>query len=57
MFKSKQKNAYEKNRNQYRKRAKISKKWNVSLAHEFKLKAVSKFGFQLMTDADAHKPK
>ena len=55
MFNSKQNNAYEINRKQYRKKAKISKIWNVSMAHEVKLKAVSKFGFQLVTDADAHK--
>ena len=55
MFKSKQNNAYELNSYQYWKRAKISKTWNVSMAHEVKLKAVSKFGFQLVTDADVHK--
>ena len=55
MLDSKQNNAYELNRNQYWKRAKISKTWNVSMAHEFKLKAASKFGFQLVPDADTHK--
>ena len=55
MLDSKQNNAYELNRNQYQRRAKISKTWNVSMAHEFKLKAASKFGFQLVPDADTHK--
>ena len=57
MFNSKQNNAYELNSYQYWKRAKISKTWNVSMAHEVKLKAVSKFGFQLVTNVDAHTPK
>ena len=50
MFNSKQKNAYEQNRSQYRKKAKISKTWNLSVTHDFKLKAVSKFRFHLHND-------
>ena len=62
MFNSKQNNAYELNSQDLAKQKAIpemsKEKQGLECQHgtyEVKLKVVSKFGFQLVTDADAHK--